>query len=818
MKLLRNSSKIGVAVLASVAFVTCLQAQTNPLFVDSTRDQLIAAVPDLGSVELEQDQSKLSPLLHELGAQLESMTANLINVSIAEDIHEMRFDSNRLVWAEHRDAFRYVVLTNPYSEVRTAANGGDLVQPGKSAFLVAGNFMSVLSGLLPENQAHSHFRYLGRIADGTNKNLVLAFVASDGTAQGLVWLDEGTKIIRRVRTDDLSHDSGQPFETFIRDTRFTSVSFPTVGKTMLLPSSAIVHARFATGEVHSVHRFSDYRPYGFEKNPDAAQAKQDIGQGVEPATLGEDAIELLVKGMLALHSGAPADALAILKQAQRQLPERIEVEFYLGLALHKTGDLAAAEAQLREVVKQSPNVAAAHNELGGVLLTRGDKPGAVAEFQAALRLQPDDATIRANLDTATKSLGQGNSAVANPAPASTGDLTLKVNVRQVLVPVVVTDRDGHYVTGLMQKDFKVFEDGVEQKITAFSSERQDIQSATPEVPQPAASGAVTPVRQAKRHIYIICLDMMHASFGHFADVRNALEKQFRQEQPGNSQYAIIALGKTTQIVQNVTPDPAKVLETINGQSFRALFQQSDKSSTDFEISRYERELEEVRALCQSGDPSCPMRKRALPGQANQLSEYSSWSTTQFLAQLRSIVEQLTHFDGRRTLILVSDGFLLTPGEVSYGLLQEFFPEFRSTQPIQRMQNAIDPIYQIADKANVSIYTIDSRGLYDSPGTNASSTIGANAPPGINATLQTIATHEGATLSEIAAATGGTAFHNSNDLFAGLEKAFADGREYYMFAYTSSNEALDGKFRKIEVTVPDRKANVNSKRGYWATAQ
>jgi VWFA-related protein len=75
--------------------------------------------------------------------------------------------------------------------------------------------------------------------------------------------------------------------------------------------------------------------------------------------------------------------------------------------------------------------------------------------------------------------------------------------------------------------------------------------------------------------------------------------------------------------------------------------------------------------------------------------------------------------------------------------------------------------------------------------------------------------QGQTLSEIAAATGGKAFQNSNDLAAGLKKAFADGREYYMLAYVPTKETQDGKFRKIEVEVRDNKATVNAKRGYWA---
>jgi VWFA-related protein len=78
-----------------------------------------------------------------------------------------------------------------------------------------------------------------------------------------------------------------------------------------------------------------------------------------------------------------------------------------------------------------------------------------------------------------------------------------------------------------------------------------------------------------------------------------------------------------------------------------------------------------------------------------------------------------------------------------------------------------------------------------------------------------ASEAGGTLSEIAAATGGTAFHNSNDILAGLQRAFADGRQYYMLAYVPGNANPDGKFRAISVRLRDKKMVVKAKRGYWA---
>jgi VWFA-related protein len=131
---------------------------------------------------------------------------------------------------------------------------------------------------------------------------------------------------------------------------------------------------------------------------------------------------------------------------------------------------------------------------------------------------------------------------------------------------------------------------------------------------------------------------------------------------------------------------------------------------------------------------------------------------------------------------------------------------------------MQPVFQLAVKGNVPVYTIDSRGLYAPPAFDASRGVNVSAASRVMVELNSIATDEGQTLSEIAAATGGKAFQNSNDLSAGLKQAFADGRDYYMLAYVPSNEAQDGKFRKIEVTLRNKKASVSAKRGYWAPSQ
>jgi VWFA-related protein len=758
--------------IATIALAACARAAPDRPFVDSNRTELIKAVPELSTLEFDSDQSTLDPLLRATGQQLESMLARFINASIAEDVHEMRFDSTHLMWKEHRDQFRYVIETRPFVELRNKAPNP------QSGFLIAGRFMDMLGDLLPANQSKSRFRYLGHITEAGAPSLVVAFIQQNGSRQGLVWIDEATKRIVRLRTDD----------SFMRDSRFVPVNFPALETTLWLPSSATVHARFATGELHSVHRFSDYR----------TQLKIDTGLPASPVALADDPFEVLLKGVVAFDAGKPEDAVNPLRDAAGRLADRIEPGYYLGLALYETHDLAGAETQFRETVKRSPSLAVAHNELGAVLFARGDKPGAAAEFKEALRLEPANAGIRDNLTAA-------------------GDVTIQVNVRQVLVPVVVTDKQGHHVTGLKQADFKVFEDGVEQKIAAFSSERTDVSTPANPTAEPSQSNAVAPAPQKllpKRHAYVICLDLMHASFGNFVHVREALQKLFREEQPGDSQYAVIALGRSIQIVQNTTSDPAKVLETLGGAAFRKIYQQSQAIASQTEISQFEGEVQEVRATCDVGNIECN-RKPTLPTEAHQLSEHERFWTTQFAAELRSVVEQLAAGNGRRMLVLISDGFSLAPGGTSFGLLQAYFPEFRSTRTIERIQDVMEPIYKLAVKGNVPIYTIDSRGLYTPPGYDVSRGV---LTPQVDSALNTIAMQHGQTLLEIAEATGGTAFQNSNDLFAGMKKAFADGREYYMLAYVPTNETQDGSFRKIDVKVRDTKATVSAKRGYWAPSQ
>ena len=846
----------GLLVLA----VRCTAAESKP-FIECDRAELVQAVPELAGIQFEPSEDRVDEALQATSDGLRGMFAKLAGISAAEEIHEMRFEES-MAETSRRESFRYVVRSvresarEPFEELRTEPKTGLPVEAATNGdFLITGHFFRLLRYLLPEYRGQSHFRYLGRWSAPGHEYFVVALAQrSQGTdlqshiqigggrtalLQGLVWIDSTTHRMVRLRLDLLARIEDNSLTT---DISLIPINFPSMGAEFWLPARVTAHARYPGGEVHSVHRYSNYRLAGVDGEPNTDQALAAAG--------AEDPWELLDRGISLAGKNKPVEAIVILREAVRLNPDVPIGRYHLAVALRATGDLAGAETELREATKHAPNSGPVHNFLGILLFRRGDIQGAVAEFRTSAQLQPNDGVVHFNLAEALEKLGDRKAALAEYKTASTlapgnagfkeryerlerassvpaaqtTDTTIKVEVRQVLVPVIVTDKEGHHVTGLTKADFRVFEDGVEQKISAFSVEDAGVPSPAP-TPVPANAAAEAPragtaPKQAPiRRTYLICIDSFHSAFANLVHVREALSRLFHEEQAGNSQYLVVAVGTSTQMVQNSTTDPADVLRAVESKDFQKFFLGSRHGSTEAELLDFRRALDETRSACDAGEPVCEPMKRSLPGQANRIASQERMYTLGFLKQFRGLVQALARGTERRSIVLFSDGFQLVPGKEAFELLAAYFPEipFVSLSSVDRMQD-LDPILRLAANSNIPIYTIDSRGLYTSGFFEASN------PGGVAAVMPTVlrvmdqnASAAGDTLSEMAAATGGTAFQNSNSILNGLERAFADGRQYYVLAYVPSSSSSDGKFHSISVRVRESEMLVSAKRGYWASA-
>jgi len=212
-----------------------------------------------------------------------------------------------------------------------------------------------------------------------------------------------------------------------------------------------------------------------------------------------------------------------------------------------------------------------------------------------------------------------------------------------------------------------------------------------------------------------------------------------------------------------------------------------------------------------GTPECAALQCELSSLASGVANEEELINASYLQELRFLVERLAGISTRRTLILISDGFQLVPGREAFGLMSVYFPNvpgWRLRKLSNGTQDQFQAILHMAAKRDVLIYTIDSRGL--------DGAISAAAAPVLQLETEAAALESGDPLQQLARATGGTYFHNSNDLLQGLKRVFADSREYYVLAYVPKNASSDGTFRAIRVQVKGNGLKVRSKPGYWAT--
>jgi hypothetical protein len=125
----------------------------------------------------------------------------------------------------------------------------------------------------------------------------------------------------------------------------------------------------------------------------------------------------------------------------------------------------------------------------------------------------------------------------------------------------------------------------------------------------------------------------------------------------------------------------------------------------------------------------------------------------------------------------------------------------------------------AVRANVSIYPVDTRGLQAIvPGGSASQGSrggrGAFSGSSVRGQITQLASSQ-ETLTTLAADTGGTAFTDTNDFGGAFTKVQSDISAYYILGYSSTNPALDGRYRRIQVRLKRSDVKPEFRSGYYA---
>jgi VWFA-related protein len=410
-------------------------------------------------------------------------------------------------------------------------------------------------------------------------------------------------------------------------------------------------------------------------------------------------------------------------------------------------------------------------------------------------------------------------------------VTFSSRVNLVSVPVVVRGREGHAVGNLRQEDFQLFDKGKLQVITKFSIEKSNVAavetqpSATPGQPTQAAPVIANPALPERYVAYLF--DDVHLQGNDLLQARQAVNRHLDESLEPTTRAAIFTTSgrmlteftadreKLHKAVNSILPwtsgpDPQQDCPPmtysmadllVNKLLYLDGFLYTDdqlaalisKGQVDRALTA---EMEEAAACGATNiDSSAVSLVRQVRTVARQVLTYGDRETNFALGAVEDVVRRISAMPGSRTIVLVSPGFLLTRDHQSH--------EY----------DALDR----AIRANVTVNTIDIRGLYTAPLADASSKGYQSAAAGYLAQADFTAANEAQNiLGELADGTGGKFFHNDNGLKEGLNLLAARPEYVYVLGFSPQNLKFDGSYHNLKVTVRNASGlTLQIRRGYWA---
>ena len=238
------------------------------------------------------------------------------------------------------------------------------------------------------------------------------------------------------------------------------------------------------------------------------------------------------------------------------------------------------------------------------------------------------------------------------AEGPAGDTTtIHKETRLVLVDTVVTDKKGNYVRDLAAKDFKVWEDNKEQPIKSFSFEED----------------TASPDKGQKRYL-VLFFDNSTMDTGDQMRARQAAAQFIDASAAPNHLIAVVDFGGTVHIAQNFTADAARLKEVVAGLKTSAV----SPNAAPVEVASL-------------STPPISASSFGMPYLGNAEADFGARNV---MLALRSLAKSLGTVPGRKTLVLLTAGFSITP----------------------ELQSELTAVISTCNRYNVAIYPLDVRGL------------------------------------------------------------------------------------------------------------
>jgi VWFA-related protein len=396
----------------------------------------------------------------------------------------------------------------------------------------------------------------------------------------------------------------------------------------------------------------------------------------------------------------------------------------------------------------------------------------------------------------------------------------------VLLDLVVRDKKGNPVRDLRPEEVRVTEDGVERTLTAFRLVEGQVSDERVTGPVPSS---LQP--DPNRQVSLVTMVFDKVLEGR-QTCRQAALDFIANNMQSNVWISVFSIDQRLFLRQAFTQDPYLVKQAIlaaTGTTSVAAASLSGAAALQEQHSKEFQSIADQAQAAAAGSQAAPgAATQGEIGSANVMAQMAQMiaSSLRFsdsiqrqqqgqstLYPMLALVKAQSRLAGRKTLIYFSEGLVVPKN------LQEVFEATKSE----------------ANRANVTVYAVDARGLNSSRDSEAGRSqllkaaadsqrqilkrgsgavtvdevmIAENAEESLRANVQD-------TLAELSQATGGFLTANTNNFKPSMQRIATDIGSYYEAAYVPVNQEFDGKFRKIGVKVTRPDVTVQGRSGYFA---
>jgi len=369
-----------------------------------------------------------------------------------------------------------------------------------------------------------------------------------------------------------------------------------------------------------------------------------------------------------------------------------------------------------------------------------------------------------------------------------GSFTLRVNANIVLTNVVVRDKKtGAVVKGLKESDFSIVEDKKPQKIVSFDYQNVDDAAVLAEKSTVAGKASVadllehnfaaSPEALRDHRLIVVFFDLSSMQDEDIDRAVDAADDYINKQMQPADLVALVSMSTGLSMDQDFTNNKQALLKAI------AKYNGSDETG-----------------FANGGTGSTDATSDDTSSFAADDTEYNSLNTDRELMAIRAIARSLERVDQRKSLLYFSGG--LTRNGIEN-------------------QASLRAATNEAAKANMAIYSVDTRGLQALPpvgDASKGSLRGNSAYSGAAATAQLSANYGSQeTLSTLSVDTGGKAFFDSNDFGPAFQQVQHDTEAYYILGFHSTNQAHDGSYRHLTIKLNRNDVKLEYRPGYYAPA-